>query len=96
MRVSLAQATATRLGDTSCKNRGGFSGVFAQVRATHLGENTRLRTYSHMQKPRFFTQFQTHPIVQFKHQFNTQTRNPEPTEHMSIRILRKWLASLTF
>jgi len=73
-----------------------FQTLGAQARATYLGENTKLRTYSHMQKLKFFTQFQTHPIMQFKHQFNTQTRNPEPTEHISIRILRKRLASLTF
>ena len=54
-RVSLAQATSACLGEASRKNRGGFSGVFAQARVTRLGKNTRLRTCSHMQKPRFFT-----------------------------------------
>jgi len=33
--------TSARLGETLCRIRGGFSGVFAWARAIHLGENTR-------------------------------------------------------
>jgi len=50
--VSLAQATSTRLGEASRRNRGGFSGVFAQARATRLGENTRFPICSRMHLPR--------------------------------------------
>jgi len=63
MRTSLAQATSTRLGESSHRNMDGLSGVFAHVRATRLGENTILQTCFHMQEPRFPTQFQSHPIL---------------------------------
>jgi len=46
--------------------------------------------------PKSFHHSNTHPIMQFKSPFNTQTCNPEPSEQISIRILGKRLAFLTF
>ena len=75
--MSLAQATSACLGETSRRNRGVFSGVFAQARATRLGEITRFQTCSHMQKPRILAQFKYTPnyVVQTSIQHsNMQSR----------------------
>jgi len=50
--VTLTQARLARLGEISRRDRGWVFGVFAQARATRLGENTRFPIYSHMQQSR--------------------------------------------
>jgi len=78
--VFLAQATSTHLGQALRRNRGGFSGVFVQARATRLGKNTRFSICSRMHLP----------IIHGKNQSSTQTYNSNINlaYNSSIRLIK--------
>ena len=75
--MTLAQARLARLDEISRKDMGRVSGIFAQVRAARLGENTRFPICTHMQHSRNLAQSNhtlnytvqaliQHSIMQFK------------------------------